>query len=180
MLAKVTQERRQQDYDWLRPLSYSDTAVILMRFSIDSPNSLESNLESGRLEVRHFFPSVPTIFGGTEGPVHAVGARQGESGVAGGPRPVAASVVPFCASAFTHPTPWRTTRSRAGLRYATSAPACLPSLRGPKDPYTLSELAKENQGWQEDHDPLRPVSYPSVLQHSLTRLPGEPPRVGQA
>lgn len=30
----------QEDYDRLRPLSYPDTDVILMCFSIDSPDSL--------------------------------------------------------------------------------------------------------------------------------------------
>ena len=32
----------QEDYDRLRPLSYPDTDVILMCFSIDSPDSLEN------------------------------------------------------------------------------------------------------------------------------------------
>ena len=32
----------QEDYDRLRPLSYPDTHVILMCFSIDSPDSLEN------------------------------------------------------------------------------------------------------------------------------------------
>lgn len=38
----------QEDYDRLRPLSYPDTDVILMCFSIDSPDSL------GRLSVDFF------------------------------------------------------------------------------------------------------------------------------
>ena len=33
----------QEDYDRLRPLSYPDTDVILMCFSIDSPDSLQNN-----------------------------------------------------------------------------------------------------------------------------------------
>lgn len=32
----------QEDYDRLRPLSYPDTDVILMCFSVDSPDSLEN------------------------------------------------------------------------------------------------------------------------------------------
>ena len=32
----------QEDYDRLRPLSYPDTHVILMCFSVDSPDSLEN------------------------------------------------------------------------------------------------------------------------------------------
>lgn len=34
----------QEDYDRLRPLSYPDTDVILMCFSIDSPDSLGEEL----------------------------------------------------------------------------------------------------------------------------------------
>lgn len=36
----------QEDYDRLRPLSYPDTDVILMCFSIDSPDSLGESLTS--------------------------------------------------------------------------------------------------------------------------------------
>lgn len=35
----------QEDYDRLRPLSYPDTDVILMCFSIDSPDSLGEHTE---------------------------------------------------------------------------------------------------------------------------------------
>lgn len=38
----------QEDYDRLRPLSYPDTDVILMCFSIDSPDSLGKALEGQR------------------------------------------------------------------------------------------------------------------------------------
>lgn len=38
----------QEDYDRLRPLSYPDTDVILMCFSIDSPDSLGKALEGPR------------------------------------------------------------------------------------------------------------------------------------
>lgn len=38
----------QEDYDRLRPLSYPDTDVILMCFSIDSPDSLGKELLSYR------------------------------------------------------------------------------------------------------------------------------------
>merc|ERR1712021_252390 len=44
----------QEDYDRLRPLSYPDTDVILMCFSIDSP------------EVKHFCPNVPIILVGNK------------------------------------------------------------------------------------------------------------------
>ena len=32
----------QEDYDRLRPLSYSDSNVVLITFAIDSPDSLEN------------------------------------------------------------------------------------------------------------------------------------------
>lgn len=41
----------QEDYDRLRPLSYPDTDVILMCFSIDSPDSLENIPEKWNDEV---------------------------------------------------------------------------------------------------------------------------------
>ena len=42
----------QEDYDRLRPLSYPDTDVILMCFSIDNPDSLENIPEKWTPEVR--------------------------------------------------------------------------------------------------------------------------------
>jgi len=51
----------QEDYDRLRPLSYPDTDVILMCFSIDNPDSLENITEKWTPEVKHFCPSVPII-----------------------------------------------------------------------------------------------------------------------
>ncbi len=51
----------QEDYDRLRPLSYPDTDVILMCFSIDSPDSLENIPEKWNPEVKHFCPNVPVV-----------------------------------------------------------------------------------------------------------------------
>lgn len=56
----------QEDYDRLRPLSYPDTHVILMCFSIDSPDSLENIPEKWTPEVRHFCPNVPIILVGNK------------------------------------------------------------------------------------------------------------------
>uniref|UniRef100_A0A8C5XMY5 Rho-related GTP-binding protein RhoC n=1 Tax=Microcebus murinus TaxID=30608 RepID=A0A8C5XMY5_MICMU len=56
----------QEDYDRLRPLSYPDTDVILMCFSIDSPDSLENILEKWIPEVKHFCPNVPIILVGNK------------------------------------------------------------------------------------------------------------------
>lgn len=45
----------QEDYDRLRPLSYPDTDVILMCFSVDSPDSLENIPEKWTPEVNIVF-----------------------------------------------------------------------------------------------------------------------------
>ncbi|XP_021566479.1 rho-related GTP-binding protein RhoC isoform X3 [Carlito syrichta] len=55
-----------EDYDRLRPLSYPDTDVILMCFSIDSPDSLENIPEKWTPEVKHFCPNVPIILVGNK------------------------------------------------------------------------------------------------------------------
>ena len=56
----------QEDYDRLRPLSYPDTDVILMCFSIDTPDSLENIPEKWTPEVKHFCPNVPIILVGNK------------------------------------------------------------------------------------------------------------------
>ncbi|XP_069325296.1 transforming protein RhoA-like isoform X2 [Eulemur rufifrons] len=55
-----------EDYDRLRPLSYPDTDVILMCFSIDCPDSLENIPEKWTPEVKHFCPNVPIILVGNK------------------------------------------------------------------------------------------------------------------
>ncbi|WP_411023650.1 GTP-binding protein, partial [Salmonella sp. s51228] len=51
----------QEEYDRLRPLSYPDTDVILLCYSVDNPDSLENISEKWVPEVRHFCPTVPII-----------------------------------------------------------------------------------------------------------------------
>jgi len=55
-----------EEYDRLRPLSYPDTDVFLMCFSIDSPESLAKVLEKWTPEVSHFCPDVPIILVGNK------------------------------------------------------------------------------------------------------------------
>ncbi|EGT42143.1 hypothetical protein CAEBREN_21624 [Caenorhabditis brenneri] len=55
-----------EDYDRFRPKSYPDTDVILMCFSIDSPDSLENIPEKWTPEVRRFCPNVPIILVGNK------------------------------------------------------------------------------------------------------------------
>ncbi|KAG7193421.1 GTP-binding protein Rho1 [Scheffersomyces spartinae] len=54
----------QEDYDRLRPLSYPDSHVVLICFSVDSPDSLENVLEKWHSEVLHFCQSTPLILVG--------------------------------------------------------------------------------------------------------------------
>nr|CDS20254.1 transforming protein RhoA [Echinococcus granulosus] len=50
----------------ITPLSYPETDVILMCFSIDSPDSLENISEKWTAEVKHFCPNVPIILVGNK------------------------------------------------------------------------------------------------------------------
>ncbi|CAK7896539.1 GTP-binding protein Rho1p [[Candida] anglica] len=54
----------QEDYDRLRPLSYPDSNVILICFSVDSPDSLDNVQEKWISEVLHFCQGVPIILVG--------------------------------------------------------------------------------------------------------------------
>ena len=62
----------QEDYDRLRPLSYPDTDVILMCFSIDSPDSLQNIPEKWVPEVKHFCPNVPIVLVGNKKDLRSV------------------------------------------------------------------------------------------------------------
>ncbi|EPX70587.1 rho family GTPase Rho5 [Schizosaccharomyces octosporus yFS286] len=54
----------QEDYDRLRPLSYPDSHVVLICFSIDAPESLDNVQEKWISEVLHFCSSLPIILVG--------------------------------------------------------------------------------------------------------------------
>ncbi|XP_037547273.1 ras-related C3 botulinum toxin substrate 1-like [Nematolebias whitei] len=56
----------QEDYDRLRPLSYPQTDVFLICFSIISPNSLENVKTKWNEEVEHHCKGVPKILVGTK------------------------------------------------------------------------------------------------------------------
>ena len=51
----------QEDYDRLRVLSYPDTDVVLITYSIDSSESYECVRSKWIHEVRYFCPNVPVI-----------------------------------------------------------------------------------------------------------------------
>lgn len=56
----------QEDYDRLRPLSYPQTDVFLMAFSIISPSSFENVSAKWYPEVSHHCPNAPIILVGTK------------------------------------------------------------------------------------------------------------------
>ena len=55
-----------EEFTRLRPLSYFDTDVFLICFSIDSPKSLAKVLEKWTPEVTYFCPDVPIILVGNK------------------------------------------------------------------------------------------------------------------
>ncbi|KIM63836.1 hypothetical protein SCLCIDRAFT_1213971 [Scleroderma citrinum Foug A] len=55
-----------KDYDRLRPLSYPQTDVILVCFSVASPASFENVKEKWFPEVHHHCPGVPCLVVGTQ------------------------------------------------------------------------------------------------------------------
>jgi len=56
----------QEDYDRLRPLSYPNTDVFLVCYSIISPTSLENVGNKWLPEIRHHCPNSPMILVGTK------------------------------------------------------------------------------------------------------------------
>lgn len=56
----------QEDYDRLRPLSYPQTDVFLICFSIVSPPSFDNVKAKWFPEIEHHAPSVPIILVGTK------------------------------------------------------------------------------------------------------------------
>jgi GTPase SAR1 family protein len=56
----------QEDYDHLRPLSYPNTDVFLLCFSVVSPSSLDNVQQKWVPELRHFCPNIPFILVGTQ------------------------------------------------------------------------------------------------------------------
>jgi len=56
----------QEDYDRLRPLSYPQTDVFLICFSIISPHSFDNVKSKWFPEVQHHAPGVPIVLVGTK------------------------------------------------------------------------------------------------------------------
>ena len=56
----------QEEYDRLRPLSYPNTSVFLVCFSIVSPNSFDNVQEKWVPEIKHHCPNTPFLLVGTQ------------------------------------------------------------------------------------------------------------------
>eukprot|EP00808_Paulinella_micropora_P018510 g69224.t1 len=56
----------QEDYDRLRPLSYPQTDVFIMAFSIISPSSFDNIKSKWYPEIQHHAPNVPILLVGTK------------------------------------------------------------------------------------------------------------------
>jgi small GTP-binding protein len=64
--ARACPSAGQEDYDRLRPLSYPQTDVFLVCFSVTSPASFENVKEKWFAEVHHHCPGVPCLIVGTQ------------------------------------------------------------------------------------------------------------------
>ncbi|BHF59328.1 Rho GTPase [Sparganum proliferum] len=56
----------QEDYDRLRPLSYPQTDIFLICFSVVNPASFENAREKWYGELQHHCPNVPFLLVGTQ------------------------------------------------------------------------------------------------------------------
>ncbi|ORE03101.1 hypothetical protein BCV72DRAFT_37625 [Rhizopus microsporus var. microsporus] len=61
VVAELWDTAGQEDYDRLRTLSYPDSDVILVAFSVDIPESLENITEKWVPEVKRYCPGLPII-----------------------------------------------------------------------------------------------------------------------
>lgn len=71
----------EEDYDRLRPLSYSKTDIVLICFSIHNPVSLDNVKLKWYPEVRHFLPNVYYFLVGTKQDLRGGGTVTYEEGL---------------------------------------------------------------------------------------------------
>jgi len=73
----------QEDYDRLRPLSYPQTDVFLICFSIISPASFDNVKSKWYPEIQHHAPGVPIILVGTKSDLRGDAATISQLGAKG-------------------------------------------------------------------------------------------------
>ncbi|XP_020631472.1 ras-like GTP-binding protein RHO [Orbicella faveolata] len=143
----------QEDYDRLRPLSYPDTDVILMCFSIDSPDSLENIPEKWTPEVKHFCPNVPIILVGNKKDLRNDENTKREL-IKMKQEPVKfEEAKSICEKINGYDYLECSAKTKEGVRdvFKTATTAAL-----------QVELALWDTAGQEDYDRLRPLSYPDT------------------
>jgi small GTP-binding protein len=64
----------QEDFDRLRPLSYPDTDIVLICYSLVNRRSFENVKEKWAPEIRHYLPNVPWFLVGTKVDLRDAGA----------------------------------------------------------------------------------------------------------
>lgn len=67
------------EYDEVRPLSYSKTDIILMCFSVDSPDLLENIARKWHPEISNHCPNVPFLLIGTKTDLRTESVTAGNS-----------------------------------------------------------------------------------------------------
>ncbi|KAH3758801.1 Rho GTPase [Pelomyxa schiedti] len=70
----------QEDFDRLRPLSYPDTDIVLICFSLVSRRSFDNVKDRWYLEIRHYCPDVPTIVVGLKSDLRDANAADAMTG----------------------------------------------------------------------------------------------------
>ena len=119
----------QEDYDRLRPLSYPDTDVILMCFSVDNRDSLENIQSKWIPEIEHFCPNVPYLLIATKKDLRTDPAIMG---VAGTIKPEAGRQVSYNIGAYEYLE--CSAKTREGVRevFITATRAALQKKRRKK------------------------------------------------
>ena len=80
-----------EEYDRLRPLSYLDSHVVVVCFSVDKKSSMKSVSGKWASEVAHFLPKVPVVLVATKSDLRKQQQQQdavdGNAATKGQPRP---------------------------------------------------------------------------------------------
>ena len=69
----------QEDYDRLRPLSYPQTDVFLLGFSVTSQTSFENIRSKWEPEIRHYCPNTPIVLVGLKNDLRSQAAGNSRS-----------------------------------------------------------------------------------------------------
>lgn len=56
----------QEEYEKLRPITYKDSDIIILCYSIDNPDSYSNIIEKWYPELRYYCPTVPVILVGNK------------------------------------------------------------------------------------------------------------------